>query len=98
MAKSQKVEYNLNADHINVRASTIVKLHQYLTVIQSNGAPLDLKVDITADLVDIPEQYHEVILNVMTSKYLGKVSFSDNPFSKAYSPIKHKWWNIWKIK
>ena len=99
MSKSKKLEYNLNADHIDVKASSIVKLHQYLTIIQTDGQPpLDLRVDITTDLVDIPEQYHEIILNMMTSKYLGKVSFSNNPFSKAYPPAKHIWWEFWKAK
>ena len=91
-----KFEYNLNADSISVKASTIVKLNQYFTVLRQDGQPLDLKVDIIADFADIPTEYHEIMLNLLTSKYLNKVSFSDNPFSSCYPPMKRKWWQFWK--
>ena len=47
---------------------------------------------------NFPEKYHEIFLNVLTSKYLGKVSFGDNPFSECKPMIRRKWWQFWKPK
>ena len=48
------------------------------------------------DLNQVDEKYHEVFVNMLTSKYLGVASFGDNPFSKCEPPSKKKWWQIWK--
>jgi hypothetical protein len=58
--------------------------------------PIEFKVKITADMADIPEKYHEVALNMITSKYINKVSFGHNPFSQCKPPVKRKWWQFWK--
>lgn len=91
------MEYNLNADTINVKASTIVKLSEHFTLMTTEGSH-DLVVDISADLADVPPEYHEVFVNMLTSKYLNKVSFGDNPFSRCLPPKKRKWWHFWKTK
>jgi hypothetical protein len=57
-----------------------------------------LTVDISADLNTIEEKYHEVFLNVLSAKYLNRVSFGDNPFSKCKPPEKRKWYQFWKYK
>jgi hypothetical protein len=49
-------------------------------------------------LGNIPEKYHEVALNILTAKYLNKVSFGDNPFSECKPIVKRKWWEFWKSK
>ena len=88
-------EYNLQSDNISVRASTVVSLNEYFTLTTLDGS-IDLKVDIKADFADIPTQYHEVLLNMLTSKYINKVSFGHNPFSSCQPPINKKWWQLWK--
>jgi hypothetical protein len=55
-----------------------------------------LSVDIQADFDSIPEEYREVFLNMMSAKYLGVVSFGDNPFSQCLPAPKKRWWQIWK--
>ena len=90
-------EYNLDADNISVKATTIVKMNEYFTLMTLEG-PVDVKTEITADFADIPEQYHEVVLNMLTSKYVNKVSFGHNPFSKCNPPVKRKWYQFWKSK
>ena len=89
------MEFNLNADVIQITSSTVVRLNEYFTIMTENG-PIDLRVDITADFKDIPEEYHEVMVNMLTSKYINKVSFGHNPFSKCNPPKKRKWYNFFK--
>jgi hypothetical protein len=89
------MDVNLGADTFHVKASTIVKLNEYFSLITTNGV-IDLKVDITADFEKIPNEYHEVLLNMLTSKYINKVSFGDNAFSKCQPRVKSKWYQFWK--
>ena len=84
-------------DYFNVKSCTIVKLNEYFSVTTLDGV-IDLKVEITADFNDIPEKYHEIFLNVLTSKYLNKVNFGQNPFSECKPIVKRKWWQFWKTK
>ena len=89
--------YNLGNDYVNVKASSTVKLNEGFTVFTQEG-PIQLSVDIIADFADIPEKYHEVFMNVLTSKYINKVSYGENPFSQCKPIIKRKWWQIFKPK
>jgi hypothetical protein len=92
-----KSNYYINAEHISVKASTIVKMEEHFTLLTLEG-PVTFQTNITADLVDIPEQYQEVVLNMLTSKYVNRVSFGHNPFSQCKPPVKRKWWQFWKAK
>ncbi len=91
------MEINLNADVIYVTSSTVVRMNEYFTLQTETGA-VDLKVDISADFKDIPQEYHEIMINMLTSKYLNKVSFGHNPFSKCNPPKTRKWYQFWKSK
>jgi hypothetical protein len=94
-----KATYNLGADNVLVKSTTSVRFNEYFTLATQDDGTIDLMVEITADLVDIPEKYHEVMLNMLSSKYINKVSFGHNPFSKCNPPnYKPRWWQIWKIK
>lgn len=93
----QNHEYNMGVDLINIKTSTIVKLDDHLILFTDNG-PIDLKVNISADFDKIDEKYHEIFMNILTSRYLGKVSFGSNPFSDCKPIVKRKWWQIWKSK
>jgi len=84
--------------HLNVQTSQLVSLHETLVVINGAKEPIELDVKIEADFGTIPEQYHEVFLNIMTSKYYNKVSFGDNPFSKYLPTPKKRWYQFWKAK
>lgn len=82
---------------INIRKSTIITLSDYL-VVQHDRGPVTLKVDIVADFNTIPQEYHEIFLNVLSSKYQGRVNFGDNPFSQCKPVQKRKWYQFWKSK
>jgi len=89
--------YNLGADQINVKASTIVTMKEYF-VIHTLEGPVDIIVNIKSDFADIDPKYHEIALNLLTSKYANKVSFGDNPFSLSQPIRKRKWYQFWKSK
>jgi hypothetical protein len=55
-------------------------------------------VEVSADFAKIDRKYHEIFFNVLTSKYLNKVSFGENPFSECKPMVKRKWWQFWKSK
>jgi hypothetical protein len=74
-----------------------VTLNENFTVFTQDG-PIDLKVNISADLGDVPKKYHEIFLNMLTSKYVNKVSYGDNPFSQCKPVSKRRWYQFWKPK
>ena len=84
--------------HLNVQTSQLVELRETLALMNGSKEPIELEVKILADFSTIPEQYHEVFLNIMTSKYYSKVSFGDNPFSQCVPVTKKRWWQFWKAK
>lgn len=83
-------------NYFNVQTSQLITMHETLVLVNGSGGPIELDVKIEADFSTIPEQYHEVFLNIMTSKYYNKASFGDNPFSKCVPPKKRKWFEFWK--
>lgn len=86
-----------NGSYINVQTSNLVKLEEQFIVYTEDG-PVTLKVDVIADFAKIDEQYHEIFFNLLSAKYLNKVSFGNNPFSKCNPVVKRKWWEFWKSK
>jgi hypothetical protein len=82
--------------NLNIQTSKNVQLRETLILFNGIEEPIELDVKIIADFNTIPEKYHEVFLNIMSSKYYNRVSFGDNPFSQCVPPKKKKWWQIWK--
>ena len=96
MAKKENELYLGGGANINVKAAKVVTLHNNLKLITIGDGAVSLDVKIEADFDSIPEKYHEVFLNMLSSKYLDTVSFGDNPFSMCVPPPKKKWWQFWK--
>lgn len=91
-------EFHLgNGDFINMKSSQIVKLKEQFTIYTPDG-PITLNAEVTTDFAEIPKKYHEVFFNVLSSKYLNKVNFGDNPFSECRPMVKRKWYQFWKPK
>jgi hypothetical protein len=97
MKRNIKTEYNLAQDIVSVKTSTVIELKEYFNL-QTQETPIDILTTIKCDLADVPEKYHEIVLNMLTSKYLNKVSFGTNPFSECKPLVKRKWWQLWKSK
>lgn len=98
--KMDKKETDLhmgNGSFMNIKTSQNVKLFEQF-IIDDEGKGITLNVEITADFAQIPEKYHEIFFNVLSSKYLNRVTFTDNPFSMCKSIEKRKWYQLWKPK
>lgn len=90
-------EFFLGGGHnLNVKASQSVELIESLTLIGESNETVQLDVRITVDLNQVPEKYHEIFLNMLTSRYYGKVSYGNNPFSRCQPKKPKKWWQFWK--
>ena len=88
-----------DGSNLNIQSSQNVELRETLVLINGidgKDDSLELDIRIIADFSSIPEKYHEVFLNMMTSKYYGRVSFGHNPFSQCVSPKKKRWYEFWK--
>jgi hypothetical protein len=95
--KNKETEIYLGSgNNLEMRSSRLVKTYQTLYLITEDKGTLSLNVEISADFDSIPEEYQEVFLNMMSAKYLGRVSFGDNPFSQCQPTPKRKWWQFWK--
>ena len=97
--KNRDTEINLgNGNNMEMHSSRLVKTHQTLYLTTEDRGTIALNIDITADFDSIPQEYQEVFLNMMAAKYLGRVSFGDNPFSQCVPIPKRRWWQFWKRK
>lgn len=86
-----------NGSYINMQTSSIVKLNEQFIIYTEDG-PVTLTTEISADFAKIDRKHHEIFFNVLSSKYLNKASFGDNPFSECKPIVKRKWWQFWKAK
>ena len=82
--------------NLTVQASKNVELREFMRLKTKGKESIELEIKIIADFDTIPEEYHEVFMNMLTTKYYGVVSFSSNPFSQCVEEKRKKWWQIWK--
>jgi hypothetical protein len=93
----KETEINLGSgNNMEMKSSQLVKTHQTLYLTTEDKGTISLSIDIIADFDSIPEEYQEVFLNMMAARYLGQVSFGDNPFSQCIPIPKKRWWQFWK--
>ena len=94
-----KSEINLGGGkNMLMSTSKLVTCHELLTLVVNGQGGITLDVKIQADFDTIPEEYHEVFLNMMSAKYLKTTSFGDNPFSQCLPTPKRRWYQFWKAK
>jgi len=94
--KKKETELFLDGGHLNIESAQYIQTYNSLKLITIEDGVIELNIEVKADFSKIPEKYHEVFLNMFSSKYVGTTSFGDNPFSKCKPAPKKKWWQIWK--
>jgi len=95
--KNQQNEINLGGGkNLIMTTSKLVTCHETLTLVVNGAGGIPLDVTIQADFDTIPIEYHEIFLNMMSTKYLKTTSFSDNPFSQCRSTPEKRWYQFWK--
>jgi len=98
MSKKNEQEFHIgNGQFINIKTTNVVKLYEQFIVYTEDG-PVSLNVEVLADFATIDKKHHEIFYNVLTSKYMNKASFGDNPFSECKPIVERKWWQFWKSK
>jgi hypothetical protein len=98
MSKKEAEIYFGGGNNLEMKSSRLVRTYQTLYLTTEDKGTISLSVEISADFDTIPENYQEVFLNIMASRYLGRVSFGDNPFSQCVPAPKRRWWQFWKPK
>jgi hypothetical protein len=88
-------DINIGSDYFTLKSSTVIRMNEEFVVYSEEG-PIVLRTRITADFENIPPKYHEIFINVLTSKYMNKVNFGENPFSECKPIVRRKWWQFWK--
>lgn len=86
-----KKEMVIGHDYFHIQSSCVVKLREIFTIHTKNGS-IDLDVDITADMIKIPEEYREIFMNMLTAKYLNRVSACDSNVFKNKNEKELPWW------
>jgi hypothetical protein len=85
-------------NNISMKSSRVVSTYQTLYLTTPEEGTISMNVKIEADFDTVPEQYQEVFMNMISVKYLNRVSFGDNPFSQCLPAPKKRWWQFWKSK
>ena len=98
MNKKEQEIYLGGGNNIEMKSSRLVTAYQVLYLTTPDDGTMSLSVKIEADFNTVPEQYQEVFINMMSVKYLNRVSFGDNPFSQCQPEPKRKWYQFWKRK
>ena len=97
--KNKDTEINLGSgNNMEMKSSRMVTTYQVLYLTTPEDGTVSMSIKIEADFDTIPEQYQEVFMNMISVKYLDRVSFGDNPFSQCLPAPKRRWWQIWKSK
>ena len=91
----------MKEQHIGGGSNTTFHTSKLFTIkniicVKDNAEFIDLNVKIEVDLSETDEKYHEIFVNMLTSKYLDVASFGDNPFSLCKPMNKKHWWQFWK--
>ena len=97
--KNKESEIFLGAgNNMSMKSSRLVTTYQVLYLTTPEDGTVSMSIKIEADFDTIPEQYQEVFMNMISVKYLNRVSFGDNPFSQCLPAPKRKWYQFWKSK
>lgn len=99
MNKNKKAEIFLGSGtNVTVQTSHIVNAYDRLVIIRDGRKlPIELDIKIEANFEDIPTEFHQTFINMMTVRYGGAIRIYDNtspfPFAKK---VKKKWYEFWK--
>lgn len=98
MSSNKSEIYLGGGTNLVMSTSKLITCHEILTLVTPRDGAIQLDIQIQADFDTIPEEYHEIFLNMVSTKYMKTVSFGDNPFSKCLPAPKKRWWQFWKLK
>ena len=86
-----------NGNHLTVKSSYLVEMRDELKLLKTDDSSVNLTVKITANFENIPDEYHQVFLQMMSARYGGSINCYVNitPF-EIPKPKEKKWYQIFK--
>jgi hypothetical protein len=76
--------------------NVIIKDHITLYLGDLPNEYILLPIEIKADFNNIPQEYHETFLQIMSARYSGSVRYTgsgEKPFQKSFK-LKRKWYHF----
>jgi len=98
MSKKESEIFLGAGNNVTMKSSRLVSTYQTLYLTTPDDGTISMNIKIEADFDTIPEEYQEVFMNMISVKYLNRVSFGDNPFSQCLPAPKRRWYQFWKPK
>ena len=102
MPKSNKRrEIHIGDKHeVIIQPAHYVIINDHITLFLGSG-PSDyvlLPIEIKADFNNIPEEYHETFIQIMSAKYAGSIRYTDGerPFQKPFK-VRRRWYHFLKL-
>jgi hypothetical protein len=80
-----------------VKSSHVVEMSDELKLLTSDHSSVNLTVKILANFENVPDEYHQVFLQMMSARYGGSINCYVNitPF-EIPKPKEKKWYQIFK--
>jgi hypothetical protein len=80
-----------------VKSSYVVEMSDELKLLISDHKSVNLNVKILANFENVPDEYHQVFVQMMSARYGGSINCYVNitPF-EIPKPKKKKWYQIFK--
>jgi hypothetical protein len=85
-----------NGQHLTVKSSYLVEMRDQLKLLRNDDS-ITLNVKITANFENLPDEYHQIFLQMMSARYGGTINCYSNitPF-QIPKPHEKKWFQFWK--
>jgi hypothetical protein len=85
-----------NGQHLTVKSSYLVEMRDQLKLLRNDDS-ITLNVKITANFENLPDEYHQIFLQMMSARYGGTINCYSNitPF-QIPKPYDKKWFQFWK--
>jgi hypothetical protein len=85
-----------NGQHLTVKSSYLVEMRDQLKLLRNDDS-ITLNVKITANFENLPDEYHQIFLQMMSARYGGTINCYSNitPF-QIPKPNEKKWFQFWK--
>jgi|694.fasta_scaffold01094_49 hypothetical protein len=103
MAKvnSKQGQYHIgNGQHLTVKSSYTVQMKDHLMLFTGDASYpiIELPIEIKADFEKIPNEWHQILIQMMMVRYGGVVRCDNNtkPFEVPFK-TKRRWYNFLKF-
>lgn len=99
MNKEKKSEINLGGGlNLTLETSQIVNAYDKLIIFRDGRKlPIELDIKIEANFANIPPEFHQTFISMMTVRYGGAIRLYENTSPFTYTKrTKKKWYEFWK--